>query len=147
MMCFLGMLSTTFALFQGNSLERPCRFSGYVLCYGQTGGGAPYTFGGEGGLHRVAASKEKKRSDGLVPRMVEGLFDLAVHADPAVEITIRLSFLEVYMDSVFDLLSPGHTRICGLRQEEDSVLERCPLIFLCIRCFSCTLPYLLTPFL
>jgi hypothetical protein len=98
--------------------------NGFVICYGPTGAGAPHTFGGDGGLHRVAVSKAKKQTDGFIPRMVETLFQLAMSAAANVEIAIRLSFVEVFRDSIFDLLANDDIQVCALDEDVDAWMEK-----------------------
>jgi len=43
---------------------------------------------------------------GMIPRMFERLFQLIEEADEAIEFTVKVSFLEIYMEKIMDLLNP-----------------------------------------
>lgn len=69
--------------------------NGTILAYGQTGSGKTYTMTGE-------ASPSAR---GLIPRTLEQIFR-GLESDPSRrETTIQVSFLEIYAERVFDLLT------------------------------------------
>lgn len=71
--------------------------SGCVLAYGQTGAGKTYTMMGADG----------KMGDGVMPKMLTDLYtevERRKEENPQLECSILMSFLEVYMDYVYDLL-------------------------------------------
>lgn len=74
-------------------------FKGYnatVLAYGQTGSGKTYTMGtnytGEGG------------SGGIIPRVMENIFQRVESMKESAEFLTRVSFIEIFKEEVFDLL-------------------------------------------
>ncbi|KAK8552132.1 hypothetical protein V6N12_040745 [Hibiscus sabdariffa] len=74
-------------------------FHGYnatVLAYGQTGSGKTYTMGtnytGEGG------------NGGIIPKVMENMFKRVEATKHSTEILIRVSFIEIFKEEVFDLL-------------------------------------------
>jgi len=74
-------------------------YNGTVFCYGQTGAGKTYTMSGN-----PAAYQHR----GIVPRAIAQIFrevDMRVEK----EFTVRVSYLEIYNESMYDLLSstPG----------------------------------------
>ncbi|XP_010117886.1 PREDICTED: kinesin-like protein KIF9, partial [Chlamydotis macqueenii] len=74
-------------------------YNGTIMCYGQTGAGKTYTMTG-------ATAEYKHR--GIIPRAIQQVFKATAHSvDPFV--TIRISYLEIYNETLFDLLStvPG----------------------------------------
>ncbi|MED6172391.1 hypothetical protein PIB30_049597 [Stylosanthes scabra] len=80
-------------------------FNGYnatVLAYGQTGSGKTYTMGtnynGEGS------------SDGVIPRVLESIFERVKETKDSMEFLIRVSFIEIFKEEVFDLLDPNTSR-------------------------------------
>ncbi|CAL7948925.1 unnamed protein product [Xylocopa violacea] len=81
--------------------------SGYnctVLAYGQTGTGKTFTMEGintDSYLHW-----ESDSSAGIIPRSLSHLFD-KLQLLEAQEYTVRVSFLELYNEELFDLLSPN----------------------------------------
>ncbi|XP_049963604.1 kinesin-like protein KIF11-A [Schistocerca serialis cubense] len=79
--------------------------SGYnctVFAYGQTGTGKTFTMLGEKG--NALSSWQTDPLAGVIPRAVGHLIDELRIQD--VEYTIRVSFLELYNEELFDLLSP-----------------------------------------
>ncbi|KAM6421833.1 kinesin-like protein KIF9 [Rhynochetos jubatus] len=70
-------------------------YNGTIMCYGQTGAGKTYTMTG-------ATAEYKHR--GLIPRAIQQVFKATAHSvDPFV--TVRISYLEIYNETLFDLLS------------------------------------------
>lgn len=67
-------------------------FNGCIMCYGQTGSGKTFTMYGN------------KDSPGIVPLSVQSIF-VYVQDTPEEEFLIRCSYLEVYNESVNDLLN------------------------------------------
>ncbi|KGN60259.1 kinesin-like protein KIN-4C [Cucumis sativus] len=76
------------ALFQG--------YNATVLAYGQTGSGKTYTMGtnysGEG------------TNDGVIPKVMEKIFKKVEAMKESTEFLIRVSFIEIFKEEVFDLL-------------------------------------------
>ncbi|XP_074899658.1 kinesin-like protein KIF9 isoform X2 [Buteo buteo] len=70
-------------------------YNGTIMCYGQTGAGKTYTMTG-------ATAEYKHR--GIIPRAIQQVFKATAHSvDPF--ITVRISYLEIYNETLFDLLS------------------------------------------
>ncbi|KAJ7965816.1 Kinesin-like protein [Quillaja saponaria] len=76
-------------------------FHGYnatVLAYGQTGSGKTYTMGtnytGEGS------------NSGIIPKVMESIFERVEDMKNSTEFLIRVSFIEIFKEEVFDLLGP-----------------------------------------
>ncbi|NWR54827.1 KIF9 protein, partial [Bucorvus abyssinicus] len=70
-------------------------YNGTIMCYGQTGAGKTYTMTG------VTAEYQHR---GLIPRAIQQVFQAtACSVDPCV--TIRISYLEIYNETLVDLLS------------------------------------------
>ncbi|GLT79917.1 hypothetical protein SLA2020_513850 [Shorea laevis] len=77
-------------------------FHGYnatVLAYGQTGSGKTYTMGtnytGEGS------------NGGIIPEVLESIFQRVEAMKDSTEFLIRVSFIEIFKEEVFDLLDPN----------------------------------------
>ncbi|XP_030933548.1 kinesin-like protein KIN-4C [Quercus lobata] len=77
-------------------------FHGYnatVLAYGQTGSGKTYTMGtnysGEGS------------NVGVIPKVMESIFKRVEVTKDSTEFLIRVSFIEIFKEEVFDLLDPN----------------------------------------
>ena len=41
---------------------------------------------------------------GLIPRMIEEIFDRVENSDPDIEFTIQISYIEIYLEKIRDLL-------------------------------------------
>ena len=67
-----------------------------ILAFGQTGSGKTYSIEGD----FTDAS-----SVGIVPRVVIALFDAAVDRADAIEFDFRISYIEIYMEKIKDLLA------------------------------------------
>uniref|UniRef100_UPI00398EFAED kinesin-like protein KIF9 n=1 Tax=Pristiophorus japonicus TaxID=55135 RepID=UPI00398EFAED len=70
-------------------------FSSTIMCYGQTGAGKTYTMTG---------ATEKYNYRGIIPRAIQQIFkEVEEQADLA--LTVYVSYLEIYNETLFDLLS------------------------------------------
>ncbi|NXM36134.1 KIF9 protein, partial [Oxyruncus cristatus] len=72
-------------------------YNGTIMCYGQTGAGKTYTMTG-------ATSEYKHR--GIIPRAIQQVFK-AARESLNLFISVRISYLEIYNEALFDLLGPG----------------------------------------
>ncbi|KAG1658041.1 hypothetical protein FOA52_014353 [Chlamydomonas sp. UWO 241] len=82
-------------------VERFCQgFNGCVLAYGQTGSGKTFTMG------TTATEKEFNAAEprGILPRMLRLLMSYLDHASTSYETTLKVQYVEVYKDAIFDLL-------------------------------------------
>ncbi|XP_053568908.1 kinesin-like protein KIF9 [Bombina bombina] len=72
-------------------------YNGTIMCYGQTGAGKTYTItGAENYKHR-----------GIIPRALQQVFkEIKERKDQSV--TVQVSYLEIYNENMFDLLSSSH---------------------------------------
>ncbi|XP_055566152.1 kinesin-like protein KIF9 isoform X5 [Falco biarmicus] len=69
-------------------------YNGTIMCYGQTGAGKTYTMTG-------ATAEYEHR--GIIPRAIQQVFKATAHSvDP---FKVRISYLEIYNETLFDLLS------------------------------------------
>ncbi|CAL2269253.1 unnamed protein product [Prunus armeniaca] len=71
--------------------------NGTIITYGQTGAGKTYSMEGPS----ILVCDEQKR--GLLPRIVEGLFDCIKSSGGTMKHSIKLSMVEIYMEKVRDL--------------------------------------------
>ena len=83
-------------------------YNGTVVAYGQTGSGKTFTMMG------VDVYEEKLR--GLIPRAASAIFAQVNEADSEVEFVLRCSMLEIYKETLRDLLCPDSA---DLRIKED----------------------------
>ncbi|XP_030052834.1 kinesin-like protein KIF9 [Microcaecilia unicolor] len=70
-------------------------YNGTIMCYGQTGAGKTYT---------ITGATESYDHRGIIPRALQQVFR-EIEARPNYAITIRVSYLEIYNETLFDLLS------------------------------------------
>jgi hypothetical protein len=116
-----------------------------LIAYGQTGTGKTYSlFGGEGesGLLELSCLTTRKEeegqlspnlqqqsnagTEGIIPRLVAQLFDhLNEPSSTDSSITVRCSFVEIYLERMTDLVQPGRKE--GLRVGQDENGEYCVL--------------------
>ncbi|KAF3339700.1 chromosome-associated kinesin KIF4 [Carex littledalei] len=76
-------------------------FRGYnatVLGYGQTGSGKTYTMG--------TYCSGETNAGGVIPKVMEEIFEKVNKRSDNVEFLIRVSFIEIFNEEVFDLLDP-----------------------------------------
>ncbi|KAJ9166469.1 hypothetical protein P3X46_021220 [Hevea brasiliensis] len=100
-------------------------FLGYnatVLAYGQTGSGKTYTMGtnytGEG------------NNDGIIPKVMENIFQRVEMIKDSTEFLIRVSFIEIFKEEVFDLLDPNSALLSkgeGANAVKPAVPTRVPI--------------------
>ncbi|GAB1604416.1 kinesin-like protein KIF11-B isoform X1 [Argonauta hians] len=84
-----------------------------IFAYGQTGTGKTYTMEG-GRSHDAACSWENDPEVGVIPRSMSHIFHELKKQD--VEFSIRVSFIELYNEELFDLLGSNAS---NLRMFED----------------------------
>lgn len=77
-----------------------------VFAYGQTGTGKTYTMVGEE-VPELKAGWDDDNLIGMVPRAVNHMFDELRLME--IEFSMRVSYLELYNEELFDLLSPDDT--------------------------------------
>ncbi|XP_028641236.1 kinesin-like protein KIF9 [Grammomys surdaster] len=70
-------------------------YNGTIMCYGQTGAGKTYTMTG---------ATENYKHRGILPRALQQVFRM-IEERPTHAITVRVSYLEIYNETLFDLLS------------------------------------------
>ncbi|KAK7018005.1 Kinesin-related protein 11 [Halocaridina rubra] len=99
-----------------NSVEEVLNgFNCTIFAYGQTGTGKTYTMEGERTLD--STTWDDGPEAGIIPRCVNHLFDELRLQN--IEFTMRVSFLELYNEELFDLLSPSND-MSKLRLYEDT---------------------------
>lgn len=79
-------------------------YNGTVFAYGQTGSGKTYTLTG-------GASAYAER--GIIPRTLSAVFKAIASRQDDAEHTVRISYLEIYNESGFDLLDPRQAAAAG----------------------------------
>ncbi|KND01940.1 uncharacterized protein SPPG_02448 [Spizellomyces punctatus DAOM BR117] len=77
-------------------------YNGTIFAYGQTGSGKTHTMMGD---------MENEEMKGLTPRIVENIFSTIFTSPPHLEFTVRVSFMEIYMEKIRDLLNPSNDNL------------------------------------
>ncbi|KAL6912146.1 hypothetical protein ACP4OV_000951 [Aristida adscensionis] len=78
-------------------------FSGYnatILAYGQTGSGKTYTMGTD--------YSGEANCGGIIPQVMETIFRKVNGTNDGTEIFLRVSFIEIFKEEVYDLLDASH---------------------------------------
>ncbi|KAI6087815.1 kinesin-domain-containing protein [Hypoxylon rubiginosum] len=78
-------------------------YNGTVFAYGQTGAGKSYTM--------MGTSIEDDNGKGITPRIVEQIFSSIMSSPPTIEYTVRVSYMEIYMERIRDLLAPQNDNL------------------------------------
>src|SRR5690606_14756907 len=73
-------------------------YNGTVFAYGQTGAGKSYTM--------MGGDIDDEESRGIIPRIVQQIFESILSSPGNIEYTVRVSYMEIYMERVRDLLNP-----------------------------------------
>ncbi|ORZ30468.1 kinesin heavy chain [Catenaria anguillulae PL171] len=78
-------------------------YNGTVFAYGQTGSGKTYTM--------MGADIDDDAQKGVIPRITEQIFANIVEAPSNLEFTVKVSYLEIYMEKIRDLLNPAQDNL------------------------------------
>ncbi|KAM9804829.1 LOW QUALITY PROTEIN: kinesin heavy chain-like [Neosynchiropus ocellatus] len=79
-----------------------CGYNGTIFAYGQTSSGKTHTM--EGDLHDPAMM-------GIIPRIASDIFNHIYSMDENLEFHIKVSYFEIYMDKIRDLLDVSKTNL------------------------------------
>lgn len=95
-------------------------YNGTVLAYGQTGSGKTHTMMGP-------MRNQLAEMRGIIPRISESIFEKC-SSMPDLSFTVLVSFMEIYMEQIRDLLDPisgtDHTRFTILDDKIDGIQVR-----------------------
>ncbi|KAK3688402.1 P-loop containing nucleoside triphosphate hydrolase protein [Podospora appendiculata] len=78
-------------------------YNGTVFAYGQTGAGKSYTM--------MGTSIDDDDGRGVIPRIVEQIFTSIMSSAANIEYTVRVSYMEIYMERIRDLLAPQNDNL------------------------------------
>lgn len=78
-------------------------YNGTVFAYGQTGAGKSYTM--------MGSDIDDDESRGIIPRIVEQMFASILRSPGNIEYTVRVSYMEIYMEKIRDLLVPQNDNL------------------------------------
>ncbi|KMU90141.1 kinesin heavy chain [Coccidioides immitis H538.4] len=78
-------------------------YNGTVFAYGQTGAGKSYTM--------MGSDIDDDEGKGIIPRIVEQMFTSIMTSPGNIEYTVRVSYMEIYMERIRDLLLPQNDNL------------------------------------
>ncbi|GAO16005.1 hypothetical protein UVI_02055840 [Ustilaginoidea virens] len=78
-------------------------YNGTVFAYGQTGAGKSYTM--------MGTNIDDEAGRGVIPRIVEQIFASIMSSPGTIEYTVRVSYMEIYMERIRDLLAPQNDNL------------------------------------
>ncbi|KAF2628733.1 kinesin-domain-containing protein [Macroventuria anomochaeta] len=78
-------------------------YNGTVFAYGQTGAGKSYTM--------MGSDIDDEAGKGVIPRIVEQIFASILASPSNIEYTVRVSYMEIYMERIRDLLMPQNDNL------------------------------------
>ena len=90
-------------------------FNGTIFVYGQTGSGKTHTLFGDLS-HRDALQR------GIIPRSCHRIFEHFEYAQDIDEVSIKCSFIEIYLEKLQDLLCPRNNDILKIRRHTDATV-------------------------
>lgn len=74
-------------------------YNGTVFAYGQTGSGKTFTM--------MGADIDDPELAGIIPRITEQIFTSIIESDASIEYLVKVSYMEIYMERIRDLLAPA----------------------------------------
>lgn len=77
-------------------------YNGTVFAYGQTGAGKSYSMMG---------SMDDPEQKGIIPRITEQIFTAIQNGSDSVDWLLRVSYMEIYMEQIRDLLKPANSNL------------------------------------
>uniref|UniRef100_A0A3Q3W6F4 Kinesin-like protein n=1 Tax=Mola mola TaxID=94237 RepID=A0A3Q3W6F4_MOLML len=109
-------------------------YNGTIFAYGQTSSGKTHTM--EGKLHDADMM-------GVIPRIVQDIFNYIYSMDQNLEFHIKVSYFEVYLDKIKDLLDVTKTNL-SVHEDKNRVpyltgncVSACMWLFVCVHtCMS-----------
>ncbi|KAH9946031.1 kinesin heavy chain [Epithele typhae] len=78
-------------------------YNGTVFAYGQTGSGKTFTM--------MGADIDSPELKGLIPRITEQIFQSIVESDAHLEYLVKVSYMEIYLERIRDLLHPQNDNL------------------------------------
>ncbi|THH16352.1 hypothetical protein EW146_g4278 [Bondarzewia mesenterica] len=78
-------------------------YNGTVFAYGQTGSGKTFTM--------MGADIDSSELKGIIPRITEQIFQSIVESDAHLEYFVKVSYMEIYLERIRDLLQPQNDNL------------------------------------
>jgi kinesin family protein 5 len=82
---------------KNKNLDVTAGYNGTVFAYGQTGSGKTFTM--------MGADIDDENTKGIIPRIIEQIFTSINDAPSNIEFTVKVSYMEIYMERVRDLFN------------------------------------------
>ncbi|KAG8931432.1 hypothetical protein FRC00_000774 [Tulasnella sp. 408] len=81
-------------------------YNGTVFAYGQTGSGKTFTM-----MASVGADIDNDELKGIIPRITEQIFTSIVESDANFEYLVKVSYMEIYLERIRDLMAPQNDNL------------------------------------
>ncbi|KAF9532998.1 kinesin heavy chain [Crepidotus variabilis] len=78
-------------------------YNGTVFAYGQTGSGKTFTM--------MGADIDNDELKGIIPRITEQIFQSIVESESHLEYLVKVSYMEIYLERIRDLLAPQNDNL------------------------------------
>ncbi|KAG9119887.1 hypothetical protein FRC07_004867, partial [Ceratobasidium sp. 392] len=78
-------------------------YNGTVFAYGQTGSGKTFTM--------MGADIDSEDLKGIIPRITEQIFTSIVESEAHLEYLVKVSYMEIYLERIRDLLAPQNDNL------------------------------------
>ena len=65
-----------------------------------------------------------EETKGLIPRMFDTIFLKISQSDPDIEFVVKVSYLEIYMEKIMDLLDPKKTNLLVRRDPQKGIIVK-----------------------
>ncbi|KAG8746935.1 hypothetical protein FRC10_003106 [Ceratobasidium sp. 414] len=78
-------------------------YNGTVFAYGQTGSGKTFTM--------MGADIDSEELKGIIPRITEQIFTSIVESEAHLEYLVKVSYMEIYLERIRDLLAPHNDNL------------------------------------
>jgi kinesin family protein 5 len=78
-------------------------YNGTCFAYGQTGSGKTFTM--------MGADIDNHELKGIIPRITEQIFQSIVESDAHIEYMVKVSYMEIYLERIRDLLAPQNDNL------------------------------------
>lgn len=78
-------------------------YNGTVFAYGQTGSGKTFTM--------MGADIDDEELKGIIPRITEQIFTSIVESDASLEYLVKVSYMEIYLERIRDLMAPQNDNL------------------------------------
>lgn len=78
-------------------------YNGTVFAYGQTGSGKTFTM--------MGADIDNEELKGVIPRITEQVFTSIVESDASLEYLVKVSYMEIYLERIRDLMAPQNDNL------------------------------------